>query len=346
MRLRAAFDADRGQALVGVAADRGAADHRRDPDHRRRRRCGPRPRYRGPRGWCRWRPPGWTARSAPGPPPRWLPALPVRAWTPLRRSAGSTARAAPPGSGSTTPGSAGRPTAGCLAADVDAAGRLGIGHHDMGLDPVVGHRQQRRRPGCHRSHSARVTSESGYPASSIRVRIRWVAMSLSPRREPRSLCAVAGQFAGDRPGLVRPTPAALQVGGTGQRVHARVQVRADLQVVQPDVVGGVDDRGDLGGCPAVGRTPTAGHLPVRRRWRATARRPASRGSASPRAGTSRRRHHRPELRSSRLPILPDGWAAASPPADFAVPLPRRADPPTPYRLGPAESSSADNTDCR
>src|SRR5205814_1338346 len=38
-----------------------------------------------------------------------------------------------------------------------------------------------RTPGRHRAHSASVTADSGYPASSIRVRISWVATSLSPR---------------------------------------------------------------------------------------------------------------------------------------------------------------------
>ncbi len=35
-------------------------------------------------------------------------------------------------------------------------------------------------PGCQRAHNAAVTSDSEYPASSILVRTRWVAMSRSP----------------------------------------------------------------------------------------------------------------------------------------------------------------------
>ncbi len=75
--LGAAFHADGGQALVGVPADRGAADHRRNPDHRSRCRPAPRPGCRAPPGWCRSTPPGSTARSAPGRRRRSRPARPV-----------------------------------------------------------------------------------------------------------------------------------------------------------------------------------------------------------------------------------------------------------------------------
>ena len=199
----------------------------------------------------------------------------------------------------------------------------------MGLDPAVGHRQQRhprlpafaQRPG---HLGQRVTGVEHPGAHQVGGDV------LVAQREPRRLGAVAGQFAGDRPGLVRPAPTALQVGGAGQGVHAGVEVRADLQVVQPDVVGGVHDRRDLMGARRSVELPRQAACRVRRRWPATARRPASRGSASPRAGTSRRRHHRPEPRSSRLPILPDG---ATPPRHpvISLMLHRPADPPGPSR---------------
>ncbi len=48
------------------------------------------------------------------------------------------------------------------------------------------------------------------------------------------------------PGLVAPAPAALGVDAVAERVHHGVEVGADLEPVEPHVVGGVGDDGDLG----------------------------------------------------------------------------------------------------
>ena len=49
-----------------------------------------------------------------------------------------------------------------------------------------------------------------------------------------------------REGLLRPAPALLLVDAAAERVHHGVQVGADLQAVEADVVTGVADDGDLG----------------------------------------------------------------------------------------------------
>ncbi len=57
------------------------------------------------------------------------------------------------------------------------------------------------------------------------------------------------------PGLVGAAPAALRVDAPAEGVHHRVQVRAHLEPVQPQVVGRVRDDGH----PSRGRS---GHLPT------------------------------------------------------------------------------------
>ena len=62
--------------------------------------------------------------------------------------------------------------------------------------------------------------------------------------EPRRVGAVGLELLADRPGLLRAAPAALGVDARAEGVHAGVEVRADPQAVQPDVVADVDHRAD------------------------------------------------------------------------------------------------------
>src|SRR5690606_20207594 len=57
-----------------------------------------------------------------------------------------------------------------------------------------------------------------------------------------------------------PTPPTLRIGAAAQRIHHTVQIRADPQPVQADVVADVDHGGDLGArltgvCPYSGEEP-------------------------------------------------------------------------------------------
>ena len=63
--------------------------------------------------------------------------------------------------------------------------------------------------------------------------------------EPGRLDAVRRQLLLDAPGLVAPAPAALGVDAVAEGVHHGVEVGADLEPVDPQVVGGVGDDRDL-----------------------------------------------------------------------------------------------------
>jgi hypothetical protein len=62
--------------------------------------------------------------------------------------------------------------------------------------------------------------------------------------EPGLLDAVRLQLRLRIPGFVDPTPTAHRVDPAGQCVHDRVEVRADAQPMQGDVVRRVGDHGD------------------------------------------------------------------------------------------------------
>ena len=123
------------QARVGHPAHRAPAHDRRDPDHRRRRVAQRVAHARARRGWRRCTPPGWTARSAPR----------------RRRGSRRGRRAARVASSAPTGGEPVRGQLGLVAdpplLEVDRLARLRAGRRvvddDVGLDAVVGHRQQR-----------------------------------------------------------------------------------------------------------------------------------------------------------------------------------------------------------
>jgi hypothetical protein len=72
-----------------------------------------------------------------------------------------------------------------------------------------------------------------------------------PEAEPGRLDAVRLELRAGAPRLVAAAPPALDVDALAQRVHHGVEVGADLEPVDPPVVGGVGHDGDLGvGGPA------------------------------------------------------------------------------------------------
>ena len=124
-----------------------------------------------------------------------------------------------------------------------AAARL-VQHH-VGLHPVIGHRQQRHprlpplaQPPGHRAERLARGQQRG--PGDVRGEVP-VAQA-----EPVRTNAVGRQFGQHRVGLTGPAPALLLVDAAAQRVHHGVQVRADVQAEQADVVSGVADDGDPG----------------------------------------------------------------------------------------------------
>ncbi len=122
-------------------------------------------------------------------------------------------------------------------------GRLRIVDHDVRLDPVVGHRQQchtRGPPGAQRRRDLRQRiPRVEHPGADEVGGDVPVAEA-----EPGCLGVVRAQLGGGRERLVLPSPAAGEIRTAAQGVHARIEVGTHLQSVQPDVVGGVDHRGD------------------------------------------------------------------------------------------------------
>ena len=128
--------------------------------------------------------------------------------------------------------------------EVDGPARAVEVDDDVGLAAVVGHRQQ---PDAglpplaqRRGHVGERVAGVEHPGADEVGRDVEVAQP-----EPRRLGAVGRQLVLDAPGLVLASPAALVVRPVAQRVHDAVQVGADAQAVQRDVVAGVDDRGEL-----------------------------------------------------------------------------------------------------
>jgi hypothetical protein len=118
------------------------------------------------------------------------------------------------------------------------------------LDPVVAHRQE----------PYAVPVEGGEPPTAQRLgHLRQREAGLEhlgadqvggdvavAEAEPRRLHAVRLQLGLRAPRLVAATPPALDVDAVAQGVHDGVEVGADLESVDPPVVGGVGDDGDLG----------------------------------------------------------------------------------------------------
>jgi hypothetical protein len=118
-------------------------------------------------------------------------------------------------------------------------------HPDVRLDPVVAHRQQHSAglPACaqRRRHGGqRVARVEHLPAHQVGGQVP-VAQP-----EPRGRHVVRDQLVPGVEALVLPAPAARLVDAAAQGVHDGVQVRADPQAVQGDVVAGVHHHRQLG----------------------------------------------------------------------------------------------------
>ena len=119
---------------------------------------------------------------------------------------------------------------------------------------VIGTSRSRGSWASQRLHSAAVTSESGI-AGIHQLGPDEVGGDVPVAEgEPERLDPVRPQLVQHAPGLAGPAPAALGVGAAAEGVHHGVEVGADPQPVQGDVVGGVDDDRDVG--VGVGRADT------------------------------------------------------------------------------------------
>jgi hypothetical protein len=131
-----------------------------------------------------------------------------------------------------------------------SARAVGVGHGDVGLDPVVRHREESHRLAVQGSEPAaaerlgdlrqRVAGLEHLGADQVG---RDVAV---PEAEPRRLDAVRLELRARAPRLVAAAPPALDVDAVTEGVHHGVEVGADLEAVDPPVVGGVGHDGDLG----------------------------------------------------------------------------------------------------
>src|SRR3954453_13728599 len=127
--------------------------------------------------------------------------------------------------------------------EVDRAQPLRVLDLDVRLDPLVGHRQQ---PDAERGQPPALAQ----PRRDLRQR---QALAEQPgaddvrgevavaEGEPVRTLAVGGELPGYREPPVRPAPPLALVDAAAQGVHDGVEVGADPQAVQRDVVGGVAD---------------------------------------------------------------------------------------------------------
>ena len=229
--LGARLDADRGEAGVGHAAHRRAADDRRDADDGlRAQRLGD-ARHLQDRADAHHR----VARREHHD---------VGLGDRVEHAGRRRRRCSAPIATIADAGSAG-PVAHPPLLEVDhPLAALGA-HAHVGLDAVVAHRQQPR---------------AGLPARAQRLgdlRERVAGVEHLPPHQVGGEVAVAEPEPGGRDvvrlqllagveRLVLPAPAALLVDAAAERVHHRVEVGADAQAVHRDVVAGVDDDRQLG----------------------------------------------------------------------------------------------------
>jgi len=132
----------------------------------------------------------------------------------------------------------------CLSHPRSAPG-LVAGQHDVGLDPVIRHREQRhpRLPPLaqHRGDGGQ-RQPGGQHAGPVQVR-RDVGVA---QAEPVGPGAVGGEFGQDVVRVPGPAPALFLVDATAEGVHHGVEVGGHVQAEKGDVVAGVAYDGDLG----------------------------------------------------------------------------------------------------
>ena len=120
----------------------------------------------------------------------------------------------------------------------------GILDDDIGLCPVIGHGDESNTglPALAQGGRDVTECESGlHGLRSNEVR-RDVLVTES---EPCGLDSVFGQFLLDREGLAFSAPSALNADAPAEGVHDGVEVGADAQAVNPNVVAGIPDDGDV-----------------------------------------------------------------------------------------------------
>ena len=222
---------------------------------------------------------------------------------------------------------------------------------DTGPDRLIGHRQQARADAQARREVERHVGEPGAATQGLGPPDVGPEVTV-PEPEP-GRCAVAFEHRGRVPGLVTEPPAGRVVREPGERVHDRVEVGADREPVELEVVPGVDDDREVDGAlvrpalPACRRereavahlraAEAAGEHGHGRAWSVHAivgpvrvSRPGARRRARHGGGSSRapgvRKLRRSSAPSSRVP--PRGSGAPSPRC------PPRPAPGRPSALGP------------
>ena len=131
---------------------------------------------------------------------------------------------------------------------------------------VIGSRRSRPRTGCAPPSAQRLRDLGEGVAGLQHLAADQVGRDVAVAQpEPRRLDAVRLQVLLGVEGLVAATPPALEVDALAEGVHHGVEVGADLEPVDPQVVGRVGDDGDLGADATPGRVRCS--MPCSRPWR-------------------------------------------------------------------------------
>ena len=125
--------------------------------------------------------------------------------------------------------------------EVDRPPALVIGDDHVGLDPVVRHGQQPHAGPPPRAQRLRHLGERVAGGEHLRAHdVRGEVPVAQP--EPLRLDPVGRELLLDREALIGPPPALLLVDAAAERVHDGVEVGADAEAEQGDVVARVHDR--------------------------------------------------------------------------------------------------------
>ena len=131
---------------------------------------------------------------------------------------------------------------------------VGVLDHHVGLGAVVGHGEQpdTRLPALAERLGDLRQREPGVEHLRAHEVRRDVPVA---ETEPGRFDAVRRELVLGVPRLLAPTPAAVGVDAVAEGVHHGVEIGADLEPVDPDVVPGVGHHGDLGVTLGAGHQP-------------------------------------------------------------------------------------------
>ena len=129
--------------------------------------------------------------------------------------------------------------------EVDLGCPVGFGRRDAGGDGIVADRQQRQLDPEAGSNLAGHLRQGCALAASLRT--EQVQRKIQVAELEPVLPAEPSQLSEHTPGLAGPAPAGLGVDLARERVGDRVEIGADVEAVQREVVADVHDRGDIGG---------------------------------------------------------------------------------------------------